>query len=67
MSVTRIDNSPDPHLSSPEDPPVHPLVVVAFAVSVATAVGLLAGWTAAADVLLAILALFSHPHRGSDK
>ncbi|WP_280442924.1 hypothetical protein [Nocardia brasiliensis] len=41
------------------------MVVLALAVSLATAVGLLAGWPAAVTVLLAILALFGRPRPDS--
>lgn len=64
MSVTLIGTPPDPNLPSPKEPDVDPLVVVAFALSVATVVGLHAGWEAAIDVMLAILALFTP---GTDK
>ncbi len=64
MSVT-----PPPEISQPNPPDphaargIHPLVALSLAVSIATAVGLLAGWVAAAPILLEILRLFAVYYR----
>ncbi|MCX0270667.1 hypothetical protein NLM24_08105 [Nocardia zapadnayensis] len=51
---------------SPREPrPVHPLLALVIAVTIAVGAGVLAGWAAAATILIAILGLFT-AYRGAN-
>ncbi len=52
-----IENDPFPPAPDPREP-VHPLVALSLAVSLASAAGLLAGWDAAVTVLGCVLSFF---------
>ncbi|MFI6959631.1 hypothetical protein ACIBJI_39970 [Nocardia sp. NPDC050408] len=53
-----IENSPFPSAPDPKGP-VHPLVALSLAVSLASAAGLLDGWDASVTVLSCVLSFFA--------
>lgn len=55
-----VENSSRPSEPDPQRP-VHPLIAMMLAISLAVAIGLLGGWDAAATVLASVLTFLSPP------
>jgi hypothetical protein len=64
MSLTSRPDITQPP-ADPKGPDIHPLVVLALAVSLAVGAGVVAGWPAGVSVLLAVVGLFARHRNGS--
>lgn len=68
MSLTPTSDHPRLEPPEPRPPEIHPLLALSLAVSLATATGLLTGWSEAVTVLISVLGLLSNlrQHRRGD-